>query len=333
VTEPNDLLVRRAERLLRWYPKTWRRRYGAEFSELLVAELDERPRSWKRAADVAWNGLVARMTAAGLTDHTIEPSDQVRASLASLGASLGVFSVFAVAIWAQLAVSWQWSSPPTEATYGAMILMSATMAVFLVLTVLAALPIGFRLVCELWRRRSGELVRPSLLMLTGAVFLVLGARHFAIGWPGSGGRPWSLRGLVPGNVAAFSWASTLSVSSYWAHPRALASFPTLEVAWMAMSPLAIFSVVAGLVKMLRRVVLTPRVLRYEAGLGRLAALAMVAFLLGSCAWVIDGVPGPRNLFHTGAIDVAGILAMAMAVAVGHRASRRTRSLAVTLTGR
>jgi hypothetical protein len=60
---------------------------------------------------------------------------------------------------------------------------------------------------------------------------------------------------------------------------------------------------------------------------------MVAFLLGSCAWVIDGVPGPRNLFHTGAIDVAGILAIAMAVAVGHRASRRTRSLAVTLTGR
>ena len=101
---------------------------------------------------------------------------------------------------------------------------------------------------------------------------------------------------------------------------------------MAVSPVAIVSVVAGTAKMLRRVELSPRSLRYEARIARLAAFTMLAFLLGSCAWVINGVPGPKDLFHTGAIDVAGILAMAAAVAVGHRASRRTRSLAVLLTG-
>jgi hypothetical protein len=35
----------RAARLLRWYPRTWRERYGEEFAELLVADIEERPRS------------------------------------------------------------------------------------------------------------------------------------------------------------------------------------------------------------------------------------------------------------------------------------------------
>ena len=38
--------------LLRWYPRGWRARYGDEFAELLLAELAERPRGWRRTADV-----------------------------------------------------------------------------------------------------------------------------------------------------------------------------------------------------------------------------------------------------------------------------------------
>ena len=50
---------------------------------------------------------------------------------------------------------------------------------------------------------------------------------------------------MPAGVAAFSWAATLSVSSYWAHPAALAAFPAGEIAWMAVSPLALVTAVAG----------------------------------------------------------------------------------------
>ena len=78
------------------------------------------------------------------------------------------------------------------------------------------------------------LIGPAALVLTCAVIMFVGGRHFGNGWPGTGGhRP----GLVPGGIAAFSWASTLSVSSYWAHPGALAGFPAAELAWMAASPL------------------------------------------------------------------------------------------------
>jgi hypothetical protein len=51
---------RRARRLLRWYPQAWRRRYGEEFVELLIADIEERPRSPRRTLDVARQGLAAR---------------------------------------------------------------------------------------------------------------------------------------------------------------------------------------------------------------------------------------------------------------------------------
>ena len=71
-------------------------------------------------------------------------------------------------------------------------------------------------------------------------------------------------------------ASTLSVSSFWAHPAALA-----------------------------------------------------AFLGGGCAWVADRTPGdgtgPGTLFHPGAIDVAGLVVMTLALAVARQAARQARA--------
>ncbi|MGA2530667.1 MAG: hypothetical protein ABSG36_16105 [Acidimicrobiales bacterium] len=330
MTARRDDAGQRAKRLVRWYPKHWRRRYGDEFTEMLISDLTEQPRSWRRAGNVAWSGLVARLTCAGLTNHTTEPYEQVRASLASLGCAVGLFLVFGVAMWSQLTIGWQWARPETVATYSAMILMSATMALFLVLAVLAAAPVAYCLVRSLVRDRSRELVAPTLLVLAGAALLVVGGRHFGNGWPGTGGHRWALQGLVPGGVAAFSWASTLSVSSYWAHPHALAAFPPAEIAWMAVSPVAILALVTGSAKTLRRVELSTRALRYESRLARLAGSAMAVFLIGSCAWVLDGTAGPKGLFHTGAIDIAGLVAMAAAVALGNRASQRARSGAIVL---
>src|SRR6202021_413611 len=60
-----DGAARRADRLLRWYPRPWRDRYGAEFTELLIADIDERPRSPRRSLDVARGGIRARLAAAG----------------------------------------------------------------------------------------------------------------------------------------------------------------------------------------------------------------------------------------------------------------------------
>src|SRR5580700_11050971 len=320
MTSPDEA-ARRASRLLRWYPKAWRSRYGEEFAELLIADISERPRSRPRTADVVRGGIVARLAAAGLCGRTLEASAQARTSLTSLGCCAAIFVGFGTAMWSQLTIGWQWSEPDAAATTVAMVVMSAAILAFLVLALAAAVPVLWSAGSRLARGRRQGLLGPAVLTAACAVIMFVGSRHFGNGWPGTGGHPWARQGLVPGGVAAFSWASTLSVSSYWAHPAALASFPLAELAWMALSPLA----VAGAATAVRRAELSPGVLGFEIRLGIAACVTMAVFLGGCCAWIIDRAPGPGNLFHPGAIDVAGTVVMTVALAVAWQAVGQART--------
>jgi hypothetical protein len=333
VNDGPEAAARRAARLLRWYPRDWRSRYGDEFAELLVADISERPASWRRDVDVAISGVLARLVPTGLTGHAIDPADQVRASLASLGCLLGVFLSLGVALWSQLTVGWQWSKPDAPAISVAMVLMSGAAALLCGLAALAAVPIAGAVVLRFARRQPGGLIWPALFFAAGTAVLVIGGRHFGNGWPGTGGHPWAHQGLVPGGVAAFTWASTLWVSSYWAHPGSLAMFPAAELAWMAVSPVAVAVLLTGAATTIRRAGLCARTLRYEAFVARAAVFGMFAFLLGACTWVVSGGPGPRNLFHVGAIDMAAIVVMTTALAVACRAIQRARYGGVALLDR
>ena len=319
-----DAAAPRAARLLRWYPKAWRSRYGEEFTELLISDIGERPRSRSRTADVIRGGMVARLADAGLCGYAPEAAAQVRASLASLACCAAVFLGFGGAMWSQLTIGWQWSEPDPVGTIATLV-MSGAMLVFAVLALLAALPVAWSVVSRLARGRSRGLLGPSALFLVGLAVVVVGGRHFGNGWPGTGGHPWARQGLVPGGVAAFSWASTLSVSSFWAHPAALGAFPGVELAWMAVSPLAGACVVVGAATAVRRTELSPGVLGFETRLGIAACITMAVFLGGCCAWITDRAPGPGNLFHPGAIDVAGVAVMAVALAVARQAARQARA--------
>jgi hypothetical protein len=312
---------RRAARLLRWYPPAWRARYGDEFAELLIAEFAEQPRSWRRAADVARGGLLARLTGAGLTSHELAPPEQVRAGLATAVCSLAAFLAPGVAMWSQLTVGWEWAPPSATATRVAMVAMSAAALLLAVLVVLAVPPLAVATARGMARGQARRLRGPLLLAAAGAVVLAAGSHHFQNAWPGTGGHFWAQQGLVPAGVAAFSWAATLSVSSYWAHPVALSAFPAAEIAWMAVSPLALIALVAGVTGTMRRLDLSSRLLRYEAWLVGAAAVGMTVFLAGGCCWVLaDGTrPG---LFHAGAIDVASLAVMMLALSVARRATGR-----------
>jgi hypothetical protein len=316
--------VRQAQRLLRCYPPGWRARYGDEFTELLLAELSERPSSWRWTADVIRGGVVARLASAGLAGHPLDPAAAARTGLATAASALAAFLVFGATLWAQLTVGWQWAAPSSPVNRLTMFIMSGTMGVFAVLAVLAAVPV-------LWaaaRARAGcaraghELRWPALVLACSTLVLVVGGRHFQNGWPGTGAPSWPHQHLVPGGVAAFAWACTLPVTSYWVHPAALASFPAAELTWMTVSPAAILGLVIAVATLVRQVPLTPRALRYEAWLGWTAGLAMGAFLAAALCWVTEGGAAPRGLFHTGVIDAAGIAIMLLALAVAGQAMHR-----------
>ena len=343
----------RAERLLRWYPRAWRSRYGEEFAELLIADLAERPRAWSRTADVIRGGITARLADAGLggalPPATAAPpaasaqeaaaqeaaaqeaaaqeaaalaARRVRASLASLACCAAVFLGFGTAMWSQLTIGWQWSAPHTPGTAVATCVMSGAMLAFAVLALLAALPTAWTVAERVARGHDKTLLAPSILGLAALAVVIAGGRHFGNGWPGTGGHPWPHRGLVPGGVAAFAWASTLSVSSFWAHPAALAAFPPAELTWMAASPLALAGLVTGAVMVVRRTEFRPSAVRFQTRLAGAACAIMAVFLGGACAWVTDRAAAPGSLFHAGAIDVAGLAVMALALAVARQAARR-----------
>jgi hypothetical protein len=153
----------------------------------------------------------------------------------------------------------------------------------------------------------------------------MGTHHFANGWPGTGGHPWTHQGLVPGGVAAYAWASTLFVTSYWLHPASLVHFPGPELGFMLLSPLATVAVIVGASKIVHRLSLQRGVLRFERWLGVTVALSMGLFLTGAALWVMEGGPGPRNLFHTGAIDVIELVLLACTAVLALRAAEQART--------
>jgi hypothetical protein len=316
--------TRRAERLVRWYPAAWRARYAEEFVELLAADIGERPLSWRRTLDVAGNGLAARLGQGGLV-HGLDPARVARARLAALASAGGAFLIVGIAMWSQLAIGWQWSRPATQGTALAVVLMTYLVVALGLLALLAVVPYVWACAQRLLRREAGGIVVPLLLLGLAAAGMVFGARHFAAGWPGTGGHPWVHQHLVPGRLAAPAWASTLSITSYWAHPAALLSFPATEVVWMAASPAALVCLVVAAAQLIRRVELSPRALRFELALARLACVAMLGFVVAPCLWIVGGGSGPRNLFHIGAIDLVDLTVMGAMLVVVCSSSRQVRT--------
>jgi hypothetical protein len=316
----------RADRLLRWYPPSWRARYGEEFAELLRADIAERPADLRRTADVIRSGTVARLTAAGLSGRGHPTAEQIRAGLATTGGALAAFAVLGVAMLAQLATGWQRASAASAATGAGTVGMAVAIAILGAVGLAAAVPVCWQLAAAA-RRADRRFVLPVSLALGCAALLVIGTRHFENGWPGTGGMGPEHH-LVPGGLAAFGWASTLSASSYWGHPALLERFPAAELAWMAVSPAAWIGLGAGLVMVTRRLDLrSGRVLRYFSHLTLLATAAAVEFLACASAWVLAHGSVDADPLRPGFIDGGELLAMALALIVAVRAGswlRRAR---------
>ena len=92
---------------------------------------------------------------------------------------------------------------------------------------------------------------------------------------------------------------------------------------MAISPVAIACVVLGAASTVRRLELSPKILRYESRLGSLATFAMIGFLTGCCLWIIDGGTEPRDLLHIGATNVIEVLMMGPVLVIARLAVHRS----------
>jgi len=263
---------------------------------------------------VAVHGLLARFALTGLP-RGAQPQPPV-VQMSTLGCALAAFGTLGVAMLAQLATGWQWDLPGSPSVTDATVLMAVAAAGIAVTGLAAGVPVvGWILLAV--ARRDRRVIKPAGLALACATVLVAGARQFQNSWPGTGGTGLD-HSLVPGGVAAFGWASTLSVSSFWVHPALLSRFPAAELAWMAASPVAGIALILAAATVVRRLVLPVGLVRYLARLARGACLAAAVFLAGAAIWVVGQGGGPAGLFRPGLVDGGELLVMTVALAVAVR---------------
>jgi hypothetical protein len=255
------------------------------------------------------------------------------AILGSLSGVLAVFLLAGAALWSGLVIDRQALPPLPPLARPATALLatdviSVAMLALLGLAAAAALPVLATLVirfCAGGRAVRRALRTPVAVLLAGVAFLFIGGRHLENGWPGTGGHG----SFVPAGLAAFEWATSLSVSAYWAHPaRFFASFPRPEVYWMGTSPLALAASVIAAVILIRRAGLPPRVLAFEVRLATAACAVMPVVFGAAACWVATsggrragGLPLP---FHAGLIDLACTALLALALPLAAQAARTAR---------
>jgi hypothetical protein len=318
--------------LLRWYPRAWRARYGEEFAELLAAEFAERPKSARRTANVVASGVRARLAAAGLAGHALDQPAAARAGLAMLACCGAAFVLGGLAMWSQVAIGVQWARPRHAGVTQALDLMSAALLLCGAVAVLALIAVARPAVAEVRRGRGLPLLAPGGMALAGAAALFFGARHFENGWPGTGGHLLVHQGFVPAGLAAFCWAATMWITSYLAHPAALAAFPAAELAWMAVSAMASCALIGGIGLFVGRLKWSPGELRYATWLGRAASAGMLIYIAGAVRWLVSPGGGVMPAFHVGSIDLAAMTLLALALLVSEQALRSTSAAWLALAG-
>ena len=130
-------------------------------------------------------------------------------------------------------------------------------------------------------------------------------------------------------MARLGWAGTLWISSYWAHPVALGSFPVGELAWMVISPAAWLALIVSGVMTVSPLELTPKLQRLAVLVCAAAVTGMVVFLAGAVLWVFSDSSGPRSLFAVGAIDFAIIAFLAAGLMATTHLLRRVATSALS----
>ncbi|HVY10391.1 MAG TPA: hypothetical protein VHB18_09625 [Mycobacteriales bacterium] len=231
----------RALGLLRWYPRSWRARYGEEFAALLIADIDEHPSALRRDLNVRWHGAKARLAAAGLAPGLRDGG----AARSARALAIACFLACTTSLWAHV-LNASSSAPTAHPPVVAMrIVIGATFG-FLCLQAGAGL-VGLT-------RRTGRAVRDDAVRhLAPALLTVgIGVAVFTAGLVAV----WSqLRYGI--TFASVTQITTLSLSHEWSY---VGQLPDWLLGWMVMSPLAFLAIAGGLAQ-LQRHLPAPRIER------------------------------------------------------------------------
>jgi hypothetical protein len=279
--------TRRAERLLTFYPRTWRTRYGAEFVDLMEQSIDDVPHSAKRTTNIAFKSFKVRLADVGLVGPTLQGANASGTALGTSTVLAGIFTVFALFYWSSTMVSW--NSNPRVATSFAVSLWTAAITVSTLLLVFTLLALGVIILFHALKfsltKHEKRFVWPLTLFLLATVLVVNGVHQFTRFTIARGGIDWSLTGSALKQVAGVTQWATQSIiwGPSWSGGNTFAQGLLHISTTIAVIVLA-FTVAA----MIRRCDFSLTASRVGVWTTKVLSLAMVLFLLSCAGWEVAG---------------------------------------------
>jgi hypothetical protein len=300
--------TRRAKRLLRWYPPSWRERYGEEFADHLEQEFADRPINLNRSFNVALKGLAARAQDIGLLSGSLSPGGQTRAALGTSFALLAVAAVLAINFWSWAMLMWSartYHPIPVHATTGILtsaigLLILVLIAIVLIVLISAALQIV---------RGRGRSIGVPFIFAVGSVAYV----YYTADWLPNmfaryshmfqGGYRWTHPGPAAYGLAYISHVLTQPWVSMW-NPG-ISGEPTSQAVMNDLTPLAVAIFAVAMTFLVRRVEL-PRI-GERLGSATVVLLSVLSgvFLLALVAWFTVGGPIYATFGETG--NIGGVV--------------------------
>ena len=323
------MATRRAERLLRWYPKEWRERYGEEFVDHLEQEFADRSVDIRRTLNIMCKGFVARIGDVGLSNATVSAEGRTRAAVGTSFVLMALAAVLALNFWSRAMGLWssrKYHPIPVSATTGILTVVTGLMLIVLVAIVLMVVVSAAR---QISHGRARLLMGPSILAAASGTFLLYSVRwvptelyRYAHGYHGRPGIGWSQPGPAIAALGQTAWDMTQQWVVLWSEPS---GNPTSIVVVNDLVPIALLLFGIAIASMVRRVELPHFVERFASFtvtlLGTLAGLFLVTYVV----WLEVGGPSGNESFWpegTRAGDVYLVLLGLIAVIVA-----RTRWLA------
>lgn len=298
---------RRAQKLLRWYPRSWRDRYGDEFAALLVDDIADRPRSVFRDLDVVRAGLGARLALCGLTRGQV-PNRSVATTVA--GAGIVVYLGAAVSIWTQLVNAWLTAPPATPVPTVSLVVLSTWITGSLLIGVVIGALVATAVIRACRSGCARLLVRPLVMLSASTAVLIAGVLLMASRSPGA--RAGHHDGALAA-AARVGWAATDTINTFWLHPSRLLALPVLEISWMVVSPIAVVALLWSLLRVVRSCgVVHSRLPRHAL---RASAFLAPPCFVGAAGWVLGSQHAANANYRAGTLDVALVAGMAVAAYV------------------
>jgi hypothetical protein len=277
--------------MLKFYPRIWRIRYGAEFVDFMEQSIADTPHDAKRTLNIIFKSSKARLSELGIAGPTLDSTDASKAALSTSIVLATVFCVFALFYWSTAMVSW--NSNPHVVTPWSVSIWTGAITVSVIAIALALFSIGVIVISHAIRltisKHDKRFILPLIVVFASAVVIVNAVHQFTRFTIARGGIQWFQFGIALKQVAGATQWVTQSI--IWG-PSWTGGSTFGQGLLHISATIAVVALALGVAKLIRLSEFTFAASQAGMKATRFLSLSMVLFLFSCVGWDISG--GNRN---------------------------------------